>query len=122
MLVASGIALIAFAYLLGGWNVERRTGAKSMGSVHEDPVEIFWAQFLGNDHSPVIAYPDAVFLLDDDNDLFLFDHGAIDGRGAKVDPHVANEVASASGALSQEGNCTTRMDTPEPENSSRSAC
>ncbi|MFY9855854.1 MAG: hypothetical protein WAK26_18445, partial [Terracidiphilus sp.] len=40
-----------------------------------DPVKAFWASFLGNDSAPVIAYPDAVFLLDDSNDLFRFRRG-----------------------------------------------
>ena len=46
--------------------------------------------------SPVIGYPDAVFLLDDSNDLFRFRHGASDNRGAVVDPHLARQFASNS--------------------------
>ena len=66
-------------------------------------VESFWARFLGNDTSPVIAYTDAVFLLDDSNDLFRFRHGAIDSRGAVVDPHLAHDFASNPTIVAQAG-------------------
>jgi hypothetical protein len=59
-----------------------------------DPVKSFWAALLGNDPTPIIAYPNAVFLLDDSNDLFRFRQGASDNRGARVDPHLAREFAS----------------------------
>jgi hypothetical protein len=60
----------------------------------EDPVEAFWARFLNDDRAPVIAYPDAVFLLDDSNDLFRYRRGASDGRGGRVEPHLARQFAS----------------------------
>lgn len=102
-LAAGGIALIALSYLLGSWNAQRQvaSSAKLLQPSNDDPVEVFWEHFLGSDRSPVIAYPDAVFLLDDSNDLFSFDHGATDSRGARVDPHVANEVSSAPSVLPQ---------------------
>jgi len=59
-----------------------------------DPVKTFWTAFLGNDPAPIIAYANAVFLLDDSNDLFRFRQGASDNRGARVDPHLAREFAS----------------------------
>jgi hypothetical protein len=59
-----------------------------------DPVKMFWANLVGNDRAPIIAYPNAVFLLDDSNDLFRFRQGASDNRGARVDPHLAREFAS----------------------------
>jgi hypothetical protein len=59
-----------------------------------DPVKAFWSVLLGNDPAPIIAYPNAVFLLDDSNDLFRFRQGASDNRGARVDPHLAREFAS----------------------------
>jgi hypothetical protein len=61
-----------------------------------DSAELFWWKFLDNDISPVIGYPDAVFLLDDSNDLFRFRHGASDNRGAVVDQHLARQFASNS--------------------------
>jgi hypothetical protein len=98
-LMAIGIA--ALAYWLGNWRAERRSAAgnaypalSAATAADDRVVETFWARFLGNDTSPVIAYPDAVFLLDDSNDLFRFRHGAIDSRGALVDPHLAHEFAS----------------------------
>jgi hypothetical protein len=68
-----------------------------------DPVKAFWADLLGSDSTPVIAYPDAVFLLDDSNDLFRFRHGASDFRGAPVDPHLAQEFASNPSLIAKAG-------------------
>jgi hypothetical protein len=68
-----------------------------------DPVKMFWADFLGNDTAPIIAYPNAVFLLDDSNDLFRFRQGASDNRGARVDPHLAREFASNPALVSSAG-------------------
>jgi hypothetical protein len=68
-----------------------------------DSAELFWWKFLDNDMSPVIGYPDAVFLLDDSNDLFRFRHGASDNRGAVVDPHLARQFASNSQLVGMAG-------------------
>ena len=68
-----------------------------------DPVKTFWANFLGNDTAPVIAFPDAVFLLDNSNDLFRFRQGASDDRGALVDPHLARQFASNPSLVSRAG-------------------
>lgn len=66
----------------------------SFTPVSSDPVKIFWAAFLNDDPAPIIAYPNAVFLLDDSNDLLRFRQGASDNRGARVDEHLAREFAS----------------------------
>lgn len=58
------------------------------------PVKTFWTAFLNGDKNPIIAYPNAVFLLDDSNDLLRFRQGASDNRGSKVDRHLAMEYAS----------------------------
>jgi hypothetical protein len=68
-----------------------------------DSAELFWWKFLDNDLSPVIGYPDAVFLLDDSNDLFRFRHGASDNRGAIVDAHLARQFASNSKLVGMAG-------------------
>jgi hypothetical protein len=68
-----------------------------------DPVKAFWTAFLGNDPSPVIAYPDAVFLLDDTNDLFRFRRGATDFRGAPVDSHLAEQFAENPALVARAG-------------------
>ncbi len=68
-----------------------------------DPVKTFWSSFLGSDPAPVITYPDAVFLLDNFNDLFRFRRGATDFRGAPVDPHVAQEFASNPALVAKAG-------------------
>jgi hypothetical protein len=68
-----------------------------------DSVIAFWTNFLGTDLAPVIAYPDAVFLLDDSNDLFRFRQGASDSRGALVDPHLARQFASNPDLVARAG-------------------
>jgi hypothetical protein len=78
------------------------TGAREP-SLATDPVKVFWARVVGDDPSPVIAYPDAVFLLDNTNDLFRFRQGASDDRGALVDPHVARQFASNPTLVSEAG-------------------
>jgi len=70
----------------------------------QDPVKAFWASFVGDDSSPVIAYPDAVFLLDETNDLFRYRQGASDSRGSLVDPHLAQRLASNPRLVSLAGN------------------
>jgi hypothetical protein len=104
------LAVAGVAYWLGTWRAEKRLSAGteppvvSTSRAAGDPtVKAFWARFLGSDASPVIAYTDAVFLLDDSNDLFRFRHGAIDSRGALVDPHLAHEFASNPTIVAQAG-------------------
>jgi hypothetical protein len=68
-----------------------------------DPVKAFWASFVGDDPNPVIAYPDAVFLLDNSNDLFRYRRGASDDRGSLVDPHLARQFASNPDLVARAG-------------------
>jgi hypothetical protein len=109
-LAVFAIAVAALGYWLGGWRAEKRLNAGGLSipvstavAANDRVVESFWARFLGNDTSPLIAYTDAVFLLDDSNDLFRYRHGAIDSRGALVDPHLAREFASNPGIVAQAG-------------------
>ena len=100
----AGITMVALGFWLGGWRADKRLSATgTVAAPNDGIVESFWARFLGSDMSPVIAYPDAVFLLDDSNDLFRFRHGAIDSRGALVDPHLAHEFASNPEIVSKAG-------------------
>jgi hypothetical protein len=92
---------LAIGYFAGSYRTQRviATGSFASGNVgfihsSPDPVKTFWAAFLNNDPAPIIAYPNAVFLLDDSNDLLRFRQGASDNRGARVDGHLALEFAS----------------------------
>jgi hypothetical protein len=90
---------IAIGYLAGSFQSRSAgsgltTAASPFAHKSGDPVKTFWTALLGNDPTPIIAYPNAVFLLDDSNDLFRFRQGASDNRGARVDPHLAREFAS----------------------------
>ncbi|WP_130422290.1 hypothetical protein [Edaphobacter modestus] len=103
--VPTEVALILFAlaagYFAGNYQATSAiAGDAPAGSTShfarkpKDPVKILWASFLGNDTAPIIAYPNAVFLLDDSNDLFRFRQGASDNRGARVDPDLARKFAA----------------------------
>jgi hypothetical protein len=103
--------LLAVAVALGVWigsrlkasNEEGLTASFRNYSAGADPVKAFWANFIGDDPTPIIAYPDAVFLLDNSNDLFRYRQGASDNRGALVDSHLARQYASNPRLVSQAG-------------------
>jgi hypothetical protein len=69
----------------------------------DDLVASFWAPFLKEDHSPIIAYADAMFLIDGSGDLFRYRHGASDNRGVLVDAHLAHQFASNPGLVTNAG-------------------
>jgi hypothetical protein len=108
-LIGSAAAILIFS--LGYWCGNYRSGTErempapgfDKASGIPDPVKTFWLSFLGNDSAPVIAYPDAVFLLDDSNDLFRFRRGPRDDRGARVDPHLAQQFASNPSLVARAG-------------------
>jgi hypothetical protein len=88
---------LALGYFVGSLHTHTAATENNLSPfVHQtsDPVRTFWTAVLGNDPAPIIAYPNAVFLLDDSNDLFRFRQGASDNRGARVDPHLARQFAS----------------------------
>jgi len=106
--IAVGCALIA-CFGLGFWiGTKRQTGDRRTATIRDyasgtDAVKAFWANFIGDDTAPVIAYPDAVFLLDNSNDLFRYRQGASDDRGALVDAHLARQFASNAALVSEAG-------------------
>lgn len=111
--VLIAIVLVAAVFVAGLWiggkwaplGVRSKISgaAKSDPQGFSDPVIAFWSKYLGNDPTPVIAYPDAVFLLDSYNDLFRFKRGATDYRGAPVDSHLAAQFASNPSLVARAG-------------------
>jgi hypothetical protein len=106
------IAAVIIAFAAGLWIGSRWLAPGARNSTANaklnparpfDPVMAFWANYVGNDPTPVIAYPDAVFLLDNYNDLFRFRRGATDYRGAPVDPHLAEQFASNPALVARAG-------------------
>jgi hypothetical protein len=98
-MIAGTLAMIVVfgaGWLLGGRGKGDAVADKSLQSfaAGQDLVKAFWASFVGDDPNPVIAYPDAVFLLDNSNDLFRYRQGASDDRGSLVDSHLARQFAS----------------------------
>jgi hypothetical protein len=79
------------------------SSADSAASRTGDAVHDFWASFLGKDRTPIVGYANAVFLIDQTNDLFRFRRGASDNRGAPVDPHVARQFASNPSLVAKAG-------------------
>jgi hypothetical protein len=55
------------------------------------PVEQLWSAMLKGDDSPIIGYPDAVFLLDGASNMFQFAEGPVGIRGERVDPNIARK-------------------------------
>jgi len=58
---------------------------------------------LAGDSSPIIGYPDAVFLLDGSNDLFQFKEGPVGARGELVDPNITLRFAVNPGLATRAG-------------------
>jgi len=111
-IVATVLLLLALVigYFVGNYQAHTSvagenftTGTSRFTHNPADPVKTFWAAFLGNDPAPIIAYANAVFLLDDSNDLFRFRQGASDNRGARVDSHLAREFASNPALVANAG-------------------
>jgi hypothetical protein len=111
VLLAAGLLAGAFSGFWFGTEQARRklsshstvSRSDSDADRPQDAVVAFWTGFLGDDSAPVIAYPDAVFLLDDSNDLFRFRQGASDSRGAVVDPHLARQFAANPDLVAKAG-------------------
>lgn len=108
--IASAILVFVSGFWFGDMRWRNHAGGETASASSasgygksSDAARAFWAQFLGNDSAPVIAYPDAVFLLDNSNDLFRYRRGASDDRGARVDPHLAREFASDPDLVAQAG-------------------
>ena len=87
--VVISIALIVLAYVAGFWTEKYRhrvlqdapaLPSQFSAAASADPVKAFWFPLLQEDSSPIIAYADAIFLLDGSSDLFRFRHGASDNR------------------------------------------
>jgi hypothetical protein len=106
------ILLVLAAFAAGFWTAhyhrpsEQDALAPRLGQDLEqpaDPVKGFWATFIKEDPAPIVAYADAIFLLDGSTDLFRYRHGASDDRGARVDPHLARQFASNPALVAKAG-------------------
>jgi hypothetical protein len=106
--VASVTAVLGF---VGGYisTIHRFGAQRDIQGLQEsvagsaDPVGGFWAPFIKQDRSPIIAYADTMFLIDGPGDLFRFRHGASDNRGASVDSHLARQFAANPSLVTSAG-------------------
>jgi hypothetical protein len=106
----AALAMLTLAYAAGYFATARRSasqrvmqGVQSPAAASDDPVTAFWAPFIKQDHSPIIGYADAMFLIDGAGDLFRFRHGAADNRGAPADEHLAHQFASNPSLVASAG-------------------
>jgi hypothetical protein len=85
----AALVLFASGLIAGAWWAKSRSPSREVvgsrqstepSSKPEGIVQEFWRSFLGNDATPIVGYPDAVFLIDETNDLFRFRRGASDAR------------------------------------------
>ncbi len=98
--VVSGLVCLAAAFAVGRHSTE----GSPRNTVDRDPAVVrLWTSFLAGDKDPIIGYPDAVFLIDQSNDLFRYRSGASSQRGSAVEPHLAGESASNPGLVEQAG-------------------
>jgi hypothetical protein len=96
------LAIFAAGFWIGHeW--QPRLRSQHIPDSSADSVKAFWAPFIKEDPSPIVAYADAIFLLDNSSDLFRFRHGASDNRGAPVDLHIARQFASDPALVAQAG-------------------
>ncbi|NUQ30129.1 MAG: hypothetical protein HOQ35_16635, partial [Acidobacteriaceae bacterium] len=86
---------LAIAGLAVGLFIGLRAAPKNIAENDLTPaVASLWRAFLGGDKQPIIGYPDAVFLIDETNDLLRYPSGAAGQRGSKVESHLAESFAS----------------------------
>lgn len=109
--IAAGVLLLlVVTTVAGAWTYLHRRPVQALtvtppqeAANSSDPVKAFWAPFLREDSSPIIAYADAMFLVDRAGDLFRFRRGAADDRGVPVDPHITQQYASGAALTPQTG-------------------
>lgn len=95
----------AVCFALGA-AVHLRGGAPGKGgawAMQQNSMTRFWSALLKNDASPIICYPDKVFLLDKHHDLFWFPSGADGERGELVNPQLAEQNASSPALVQRAG-------------------
>lgn len=86
---------LAIAGLAAGVFIGLRAAPKNTVENDLTPaVASLWSSFLSGDKQPIIGYPDAVFLIDETNDLLRYPSGAAGQRGSKVESHLAETFAS----------------------------
>jgi hypothetical protein len=96
----AAILCLTAAFLIGRHSTE---GSPRTPADRDPAVVKLWTSFLAGDKDPIIGYPDAVFLIDQSNDLFRFRSGASSQRGSAVEPHLAEQFASNPDVVRQAG-------------------
>jgi hypothetical protein len=112
IMAALAIALFFAGLTIGArWTRTQITKMSAMSSLPagsaaadpDDAVRNFWAGFMGKNTRLIVGYANAVFLVDETNDLFRFRRGPSDHRGAPVDPHLARQFASNPALVARAG-------------------
>lgn len=97
------IALLILTAALCGALAEYWIAHQLQYSKNASPVSKLWSAMLSGDSSPIIGYPDAIFLVDEFSDLFQFTEGPVGARGELVDPNVALKFAPNSSLIAKAG-------------------
>jgi hypothetical protein len=98
--LVAGLLCLTTTFAVGRHSAQ----ATQRTEIDRDPAVVkLWTSFLAGDKDPIIGYPDAVFLIDQSNDLLRYRSGASSQRGSAVEPHLAEESASNPGLAQQAG-------------------
>ena len=95
-ILSLGFALLILSVIAAAFIIRHRSAQNdTVASADVDPsVTALWSSFLERDKEPIIGYTDAVFLIDESNDLLRFPSGASSQRGSSVEHHLAEQFAS----------------------------
>jgi hypothetical protein len=85
-LVAAGLLVFAGG-LIFGVALTRFTDARAAN--RSDPLDPLWRSFVGSERRVLITFSNAELLQTDTRDLLRYEVGAVDDRGAEVDPSLA---------------------------------
>jgi hypothetical protein len=86
-LVAAAGLIVFAGGLMVGMALTRFSDARA--ATRSDSLDPLWRSFLGNDRRVLITFSNAELLQTDTRDLLRYEVGAVDDRGAEVDPSLA---------------------------------
>jgi hypothetical protein len=82
----AGLLLFAAGLVLG---MALMRSADTRVTARVEPLDPLWRSFLGTDRKVLVTFSNAELLQTDTRDLLRYDVGAVDARGAEVDPSLA---------------------------------
>jgi hypothetical protein len=86
--VAAGL-LLFIGGLAAGVILAISSNARDRTAARSEPLDSLWRSFLGSERTVLVTFSNAELLQTDTRDLLRYDVGAVDARGAEVDPSLA---------------------------------